>query len=104
MTVHGLTRTVALPLGFRARFTHTVGCEILVEWFPSKPKMIRSWAERRRFLAVFGRAKEAFIAEIEVLTGARVDAADYIDELDWEDPPKTGRPQTIEPKVGSRRG
>jgi hypothetical protein len=98
MNAHGITRTAVLPFGFRAKLSFTTEDGILTEWLPGTPRKVRSWTDRR-FLAVYGRAKEAFIAEIQVQTGARVDAADYIDELGWEDPP----PKRAASKRASRK-
>jgi hypothetical protein len=70
-----LSRTVKLPLGYKAtlRFSRETG--LVVEWHPGRPQ-IESNRALRRFLAAYLPARDAFLAEAATVAGVAVVVAD----------------------------
>jgi hypothetical protein len=77
------SRTAPVANGFKVRFSFTLDCGLLCEFLPSEPHL-RSWAERRRFLKHYARARQDFLAEVEAETGASLGTLDVCGEPAWQ--------------------
>ncbi len=72
------TRTVSLPLGFKATFSWTRVAGMAVQWEPNAPS-IRSPRHKRKFLAAYRAARRDFMQDVATSIGqvvAVIDAGD----------------------------
>jgi hypothetical protein len=81
-----IARTFPLIGGIAVRFSFTADCGLLAEWFPALPHF-RGSPERRRFLEVYGAAKQTFLAGVEAEIGASLEALGTCGEPEWRASP-----------------
>jgi hypothetical protein len=66
-----IEHTASLPFGYRATFRWSPASGLDVQWTPDVP-VIRQTRRRRRFLAAYDAARNAFLAEIATTIGGNV--------------------------------
>ncbi len=77
-----ITRTLALPMGYRATFSFTPATQALqIEWEPAVPS-IQSPRHRRKFFEAYQDARREFFVDVATSIGGAVAVADLTGELE----------------------